>query len=177
LGAAAGFGAARDCSHAQKKSTAHASLAYPSGEPCQKNIFTGRIFALRDARSEESRYCEDSKDTSAGGMGVSQVQCSSGLKKAKQWPPGAEPPGVPFGTVDPAPRSPFELVELPNKCSVRDMKRVEAKIEENRKEDSASEPDKDPNTWLIEAKVDQDILDWEKGETRLSIRRDRSRDR
>ena len=41
------------------------------------------------------------------------------------------------------------------------MKRVEAKIEENRKEDSASEPDKDPNTWLIEAKVDEDIFDWE----------------
>jgi hypothetical protein len=33
------------------------------------------------------------------------------------------------------------------------MKRVEAKIGENRKEDSASEPDKDPNTWLIEANV------------------------
>jgi hypothetical protein len=60
---------------------------------------------------------------------------------------------VPFGTIDPAPLFPFELVELPNKCSVRHMKRVEAKIEENRKEDSASEPDKDPNTWLIEAKV------------------------
>jgi len=41
------------------------------------------------------------------------------------------------------------------------MKRVEAKIEENRKEDSASELDKDPNTWLIEAKVDEDIFDWE----------------
>ena len=49
---------------------------------------------------------------------------------------------VPFGTVHPAPLLPFELVELPNKCSVRHMKRVEAKIEENRKEDSASEPDK-----------------------------------
>jgi hypothetical protein len=45
---------------------------------------------------------------------------------------------VPFGTVDLAPRFPFELVELPNKCSVGHMKRVEAKIEENRKEDSAS---------------------------------------
>src|SRR5271166_2033466 len=55
----------------------------------------------------------------------------------------------------------FELVELPNKCFVRHMKRVEAKIEENRKEDSASEPDKDPNAWLIEAKLDEDIFDWE----------------
>jgi len=41
------------------------------------------------------------------------------------------------------------------------MRRAEAKITENRKEDSASEPDQDPNTWLIEAKLDEDILDWE----------------
>jgi len=41
------------------------------------------------------------------------------------------------------------------------MRRVEAKIVENRKEDPASEPDRDPNTWLIEAKLDEDILDWE----------------
>jgi hypothetical protein len=41
------------------------------------------------------------------------------------------------------------------------MKRVEAKILENRKEDPGSEPDQDPATWLIEAKLDQDILDWE----------------
>jgi hypothetical protein len=48
------------------------------------------------------------------------------------------------------------------------MKRVEAKIVENRKEDPASEPDQDPNTWLIEAKLDQDILDWES--VRLDLR-------
>jgi hypothetical protein len=41
------------------------------------------------------------------------------------------------------------------------MKRVQAKIVENRKEDPASETDRDPNTWLIEAKLDEDILDWE----------------
>jgi hypothetical protein len=41
------------------------------------------------------------------------------------------------------------------------MKRVEAKVIENRKEDPASEPDQGPNTWLIEAKLDEDILDWE----------------
>lgn len=41
------------------------------------------------------------------------------------------------------------------------MKRVEAKIVENRKENPASEPDQDTNTWLIEAKLDEDILDWE----------------
>ena len=41
------------------------------------------------------------------------------------------------------------------------MKRLEAKILENRKEDPASEPGHDPNTWLIEGKLDEDILDWE----------------
>ena len=41
------------------------------------------------------------------------------------------------------------------------MKRVNAKIEENRKEDPASEPDKDSNTWLIDAKLDGDFINWE----------------
>jgi hypothetical protein len=41
------------------------------------------------------------------------------------------------------------------------MKTVQAKIEENRKENPLSEPDRDPNTWLIEAKLDEDIIDWE----------------
>ena len=41
------------------------------------------------------------------------------------------------------------------------MKRVEAKIIENRKEDPASELDRDPNTWLIEAELGEDILEWE----------------
>ena len=41
------------------------------------------------------------------------------------------------------------------------MKRVEAKIIENKKEDPVTEPDRDPNTWLIEAKIGEDILDWE----------------
>jgi hypothetical protein len=41
------------------------------------------------------------------------------------------------------------------------MKVVEAKIVENSKEDPASEPDQDPNTWLIEAKLGEDILHWE----------------
>jgi len=48
------------------------------------------------------------------------------------------------------------------------MKRVEAKIEENRREDPLSEPDKAPNTWLIEGKLDEDIIDWEK--VRLDFR-------
>ena len=41
------------------------------------------------------------------------------------------------------------------------MKRVDAKIEENRQEDPGSEPDNEPNTWLIEAKLEEDIPDWE----------------
>lgn len=41
------------------------------------------------------------------------------------------------------------------------MRRAEAKVVENLKEDPASEPDQDPNTWLIEAKLEEDILDWE----------------
>jgi hypothetical protein len=42
------------------------------------------------------------------------------------------------------------------------MRRVEGKIEENRKEDPLSEPDRAPNTWLVEGKLDEDILDWDK---------------
>ena len=41
------------------------------------------------------------------------------------------------------------------------MKLVEAKIVENSKEDPASEPDQDPKTWLIEANLSEDIIDWE----------------
>jgi hypothetical protein len=41
------------------------------------------------------------------------------------------------------------------------MKRLDANIEENRKEDPVSEPGKDPNTWLIEAKLEEDVLNWE----------------
>jgi hypothetical protein len=36
------------------------------------------------------------------------------------------------------------------------MRRAEAKVVENSKEDTASEPDQDPNTWLIEAKLEED---------------------
>jgi hypothetical protein len=41
------------------------------------------------------------------------------------------------------------------------MKRAEAKIVANVKESPGSELDKDPNTWLIEAKLDQDVFEWE----------------
>lgn len=50
------------------------------------------------------------------------------------------------------------------------MKRVDAKIEENRKEDLVSEPDKEPNTWIIEAKLGEDITNWETA--RLDFRSD-----
>jgi len=42
--------------------------------------------------------------------------------------------------------------------SVRTYK---AKIEENSKEDPASEPDKDRNTWLLVAKFAEDVPNWE----------------
>jgi hypothetical protein len=41
------------------------------------------------------------------------------------------------------------------------MKRVTAKVEENFKEDPLTEPDKEPNTCLIEAKLEEDIPGWE----------------
>jgi hypothetical protein len=41
------------------------------------------------------------------------------------------------------------------------MKRVQAKIEENRKEEPSSEPDHDPNTWLIEARLEEDFPNWQ----------------
>jgi len=41
------------------------------------------------------------------------------------------------------------------------MKIYEAKIEESKKENPASEPDKDPNTWLIVGKFREDVPNWE----------------
>jgi hypothetical protein len=41
------------------------------------------------------------------------------------------------------------------------MKRVEAKILENEPEDPGTEPDQEPNTWLIQGKLSEDVLDWE----------------
>jgi hypothetical protein len=41
------------------------------------------------------------------------------------------------------------------------MKRILGKVEANRKEDPSSEPGSDPNTWLIEARLEEDIPDWE----------------
>jgi hypothetical protein len=48
------------------------------------------------------------------------------------------------------------------------MKIYEAKIEEYKKENPASEPDKDPNTWLIVGKFAEDVPNWET--TRLEFR-------
>ena len=41
------------------------------------------------------------------------------------------------------------------------MKRILAKVEANQKEDPSSELGSDPNTWLIEARLEEDIPDWE----------------
>jgi hypothetical protein len=41
------------------------------------------------------------------------------------------------------------------------MKIYEAKIEENKKEDPRSEPDKDRSTWLIVGKFVEDVPNWE----------------
>ena len=64
-----------------------------------------------------------------------------------------------------SPRSESELMECINPQIhpklVKIMKRAEAKIVANTKESPASEPDEDPNTWLIEAKLDEDVFEWE----------------
>jgi hypothetical protein len=41
------------------------------------------------------------------------------------------------------------------------MKRIRGKIEENMKEDPASEPDQATDTWLLDGKLDEDIVGWE----------------
>ena len=41
------------------------------------------------------------------------------------------------------------------------MRIYEAKIEENRQEDPASEPDQGRNTWLIVGKLVEDVPNWE----------------
>ena len=42
------------------------------------------------------------------------------------------------------------------------QKRVQAKVQENRREDPKTEPGKDPNTWLIEAQFEEDLPEWER---------------
>jgi hypothetical protein len=41
------------------------------------------------------------------------------------------------------------------------MKRLEAEILENEPEDPRTEPDQEPNTWLIQGKLSEDVLNWE----------------
>jgi hypothetical protein len=41
------------------------------------------------------------------------------------------------------------------------MKRLEAEILENEPEDPRTEPDQQPNTWLIQGKLSEDVLNWE----------------
>jgi hypothetical protein len=51
--------------------------------------------------------------------------------------------------------------ETPGKRITEAMKIIRATIVGNSKEDPASEPDHDPNTWLLEAKLEVWIPDWE----------------
>jgi hypothetical protein len=53
------------------------------------------------------------------------------------------------------------------------MKRVEAKILENEPEDPRTEPDQEPNTWLIQGKLSEDVLDWENGGSTFSLLKSR----
>ena len=64
-----------------------------------------------------------------------------------------------FETVRYGARGKYE--EIPVKRITKRMKIVRATIVGNSKEDPASEPDQDPNTWLLEAKLEVRIPDWE----------------
>jgi hypothetical protein len=41
------------------------------------------------------------------------------------------------------------------------MKRIRGKVQEIIKEDPESEPDRARNSWLIEGKLDEDVVEWE----------------
>jgi hypothetical protein len=58
-------------------------------------------------------------------------------------------------------RAEFADQRLPTHLACSRMKRVEAKILENEPEDPRTEPDQEPNTWLIQGKLSEDVLDWE----------------
>jgi hypothetical protein len=51
--------------------------------------------------------------------------------------------------------------EIPVRRITKRMKIIKATIVGNSKEDPASGPDQDPNTWLLEAKLEVRIPDWE----------------
>jgi len=42
------------------------------------------------------------------------------------------------------------------------MKILNAKVVESRKEEPGTEPDRRADTWLLEAKLEQDLMGWEK---------------
>ncbi len=46
-------------------------------------------------------------------------------------------------------------------CEHELMKRIRGKIEEAMKEDPESEPDKATDTWLLDGKLEEDVIDWE----------------
>jgi len=54
-----------------------------------------------------------------------------------------------------------ESMESQSRLFCKRMKRVEARILENEQEDPRTEPDQEPNTWLIQGKLREDIVDWE----------------
>ncbi len=41
------------------------------------------------------------------------------------------------------------------------MKKIRGKIEEAMKEDPESEPDKATDTWLLDGKLEEDVINWE----------------
>jgi hypothetical protein len=41
------------------------------------------------------------------------------------------------------------------------MKILNAKVVQSRKEEPGTEPDRQENTWLIEGKLESDLMDWE----------------
>jgi hypothetical protein len=50
------------------------------------------------------------------------------------------------------------------------MKIFEAKVEGNKKEDPASEPDEARNTWLIVGKVAEEVPNWDAAQLDFQIR-------
>jgi hypothetical protein len=49
------------------------------------------------------------------------------------------------------------------------MKILEAKVIDKRKEDPESEPDHRTDSWIIEAKLETDLLDWEARESTYEL--------
>jgi hypothetical protein len=50
---------------------------------------------------------------------------------------------------------------IENKDGGKIMKILNAKVVESRKEEPGTEPDRRPDTWLIEGKLEHDLMGWE----------------